>query len=54
MTWLLPPKGPMPPRNSSKFVIGVEAEEGVEGNLNYFCGRPKMQVADVLGASSLR
>ena len=28
----------MPPRHSGQFVLGVEAEEGVEGNLNYFGG----------------
>ena len=28
----------MTPRHSGQFVLGVEAEEGVEGNLNYFDG----------------
>ena len=31
----------MPPHHSSQFVLGVEAEEGVEGNLNYFGGGPE-------------
>ena len=33
----------MPPRHSSKFVLRVEAEEGVEGNMIYIDGGPECE-----------